>query len=116
MEDNMGRDSRLVTSILSKIGERYSGPQLSNEEFTKRAILRLRDISKSHGIHSVFSGFNQAFRIYFGEDPVTAMKELEEIGAIEIRPVRRGVMLYLKGEAPAPRVQSDKILKKILEQ
>ena len=115
MEDNMGKESRLVTSILSKIGERSSGPRLSNEEFAKRAILRLRDVSKSRGIHSVFSGFNQAFRIYFGEDPVAAMKELEEIGVIEIRPVRRGVMLYLKGEAPAPRVQGDKILKKILE-
>jgi len=87
------------------------------EEFFKMAILKLRDISKSRGIHSVFSGFNQAFREYFGEDPIKATQELASNGKIEVRPVKRGVMIYLLGEAPKSRADLGKTaLSKIINE
>jgi len=81
--------------------------KLSYEEFFINAILKLRDTSKSRGIHSVFSGFNQAFRDYFGEDPIKKTQELLAQGKIEIKPVRKGVMIYLPGEAPKSSKPSD---------
>jgi hypothetical protein len=77
--------------------------RLSQEEFFLRAIRSLRDPSKSLGIHFVYSGLNSAFRKYFHEDPVLAMKELKSQGKIEIRPRKGGVMIYLPGEAPRDR-------------
>jgi len=91
--------------------------ELNYEEFFKMAILKLRDISKSHGIHSVFSGFNQAFREYFGEDPIKVTQELANKGEIEIRYVKGGVMIYLSGEAPKSRADLGKTaLSKILNE
>lgn len=90
---------------------------LNYEEFFKMAILKLRDISKSRGIHSVFSGFNQAFREYFGEDPIKVTQELANKGKIEIRYVKGGVMIYLPGEAPKSRADLGKTaLSKILNE
>jgi len=74
--------------------------KLNYEEFVKMAILKLRDTSKSRGIHAVFSGYNQAFREYFDEDPIKVTQELASKGKIEIRPAKKGVMIYLPGEAP----------------
>lgn len=74
--------------------------KLNYEEFFKIAVLRLRDTSKSLGIHSVFTGFNQAFREYFDEDPIKVTQELASKGKIGIRPVKGGVMIYLPGEGP----------------
>src|SRR6266853_5960372 len=89
--------------------------KLSHEDFFKKAILQLRDSNRSSGIHSVFSGFNQAFRDYFDEDPIRITQELVSKGVIEIRPVKRGFMLYLQGEAPESRVEvGKKALSKIL--
>lgn len=91
--------------------------KLNYEEFFKTAILKLRDISKSRGIHTVFSGFNQAFREYFGEDPIKVSKDLATMGKIEIRPARRGVMIYLPGEGPKSGTDLGKTaLSKILNQ
>ena len=71
----------------------------------------------SRGIHSVFSGFNQAFREYFGEDPIKITQELASRGKIELRPVKRGVMIYLPGEAPQSRdTLGKKALSKIFNQ
>lgn len=89
--------------------------KLTHEDFFKKAILQLRDISHSAGIHSVFSGFNQAFRDYFNEDPIRVTQDLATKGIIEVRPVKRGVMLYLRGEAPESRAEiGKKALSKIL--
>lgn len=77
--------------------------KLSYEDFFKMAILRLRNPSKSRGIHSVFSGFNEAFRKYFNEDPIKVTQELASKGIIEIRYAKKGVMIYLPGEAPKSR-------------
>mgnify|MGYP001102268580 CR=1 FL=1 len=82
-------------------------------EFVERAITRLRN-GKSKGIHTVYSGFNSAFREYYGDDvnPIEVTKKLEEQGKIVIRPCKGGVMLYLAGDAPQARSNA---LTKILE-
>ncbi|MBI4495303.1 MAG: hypothetical protein HY697_00030 [Deltaproteobacteria bacterium] len=86
---------------LSAIGE---------EEFIFRAIRRLRK-PPYRGIHSVFSGFNQAFKEHFGKNPVEATQRLAEEGKIVLRPVRGGMMLYLSGEAPRAK---ESVLQRIL--
>ena len=86
-----------------------SEEKLGKEEFVVRAIKNLR--GKYRGIHTVFSGFNEAFRQYFGEDPRPVTQDLATKGIIEMRPVKGGMMLYLKGEAPHA---GDDVLKKIL--
>ena len=73
--------------------------QMTHLAFFEKAIKTLRG-SKDKGIHSVYSGFNDAFRQYFNSDPVAATKQLTADKKLEIRPVRGGVMLYLPGEAP----------------
>jgi hypothetical protein len=74
--------------------------KVSHEEFVSLAILKLRT-GNFRGIHSVYSGFNEAFKLYFeGENPVQITGKLAEDGKIVIRPTKRGVMLYLPGEAP----------------
>lgn len=84
--------------------------QISEEEFVIRAIKRLRK-PPYLGIHSVYSGFNQAFKTHFGKNPIEVTKKLAEEGKIVIRPVRGGVMLYLPEEAPQPK---EDVLQKIL--
>jgi len=74
--------------------------KLSHEEFVNLAIEKLRT-GNFKGIHSVYSGFNEAFRLYFeGENPVLVTGKLAEDGKIVIRPTKRGVMLYIPGEEP----------------
>ncbi len=85
--------------------------KLEKEEFVVKAIKKLR--GKYRGIHTVFSGFNEAFRQYFGEDPRPVTQEMAAKGIVEIRPVKGGVMLYLKGEAPRA---GDDVLQKILKE
>ncbi|MFQ5802093.1 MAG: hypothetical protein ACE5JQ_04255 [Candidatus Methylomirabilales bacterium] len=85
--------------------------KLGKEEFVIRAIKKLR--GKYRGIHTVFSGFNEAFRKYFGEDPRPVTQGMANKGIIELRPVKGGVMMYLKGEAPQA---GDDVLKKILKE
>ena len=88
---------------------------LTPEQFVLRAIETLRDPERSRGIHTVFSGFNNAFREYFpGLDPVDVTNQLAEAGRIAIRPARRGVMIYKPGEAPGAAAVTD-VLKKILQ-
>ncbi|MDW7761492.1 MAG: hypothetical protein SCM96_12780 [Acidobacteriota bacterium] len=74
--------------------------RLNHEEFVKLAVEKLRTGSFK-GIHSVFSGFNAAFKMYYhGEDPVRTTTRLAEEGKIVIRPSKGGVRLYLPGEDP----------------
>ncbi len=87
--------------------------RLSHEEFIRKAIVSLRK-EKFKGIHSVFSGFNNAFKKYFeGENPVEVTNKLAEEGKIVIRPVKGGVMLYMPEDAPASRDSADEALKKM---
>lgn len=85
--------------------------KLTQVEFVKKAITSLRK-PPYKGIHSVYSGFNEAFRAYFNEDPIQWTNRLAGEGAIETRPARGGVMLYLPGEAPE-RSTGKEVLKKM---
>ena len=87
--------------------------KLSEEEFIKKAIVSLRKEGYK-GIHSVYSGFNEAFKKYFdGKNPVEVTNKLAQEGKIVIRPVKGGVMLYLPEDAPGAST-ADQALKKIL--
>lgn len=75
------------------------------KEYVIRAIKNLREkypdgTIRHWGIHSVFSSFNNAFRHYFNDDPVDTINQLEADGVIEVRRANKGVLIYLKGEAP----------------
>jgi hypothetical protein len=84
--------------------------RLTEEEFVVQAIKKLRK-EPFRGIHSVYSGFNEAFRKYFGTNPVEATIRLAGEGKVETRPFKGGVMLFLPGEAPKrPTVDEIKIV------
>jgi hypothetical protein len=86
--------------------------KLSHEEFVKRAIVSLRK-EGFKGIHSVYSGFNEAFKKYFkDENPVDATNKLAAEGKIVIRPVKGGVMLYMPEDAPGSG-SAEQVLKKM---
>jgi hypothetical protein len=89
-------------------------PSLSEEEFVTEGIKKLRK-EPYRGIHSVFSGFNDAFRKHFNKDPIEFTSKMVSEGKIEIVPLRsgKGVMLYLPGEGPRGK-KTDEALKKIL--
>src|SRR4030066_1359009 len=75
------------------------GKKLTEEEFVVQAIRKLRK-DPFRGIHSVYSGFNEAFRKYFETNPIEATSRLIAEGKIETRPFKGGMMLFLPGEAP----------------
>ncbi len=83
--------------------------KLTEEEFVVQAIRKLRK-DPFRGIHSVYSGFNEAFRKYFGTNPVEATSKLAAEGKIETRPFKGGAMLFLPGEAPK-RPTTDEIIR-----
>ena len=86
--------------------------KLSHEEFVKRAIVSLRK-EGFKGIHSVYSGFNEAFKKYFNEEnPVDVTNKLAAEGKIVIRPVKGGVMLYMPEDAPGSG-SAEQVLKKM---
>jgi len=86
--------------------------KVTEEEFVVQAIKKLRK-EPYRGIHSVYSGFNEAFRKYFGTNPVEATSRLVAEGKIETRPFKGGMMLFLPGEAPK-RPSTEEIIKMIL--
>ncbi len=87
--------------------------KLNHEEFIKKAIVSLRKEGYK-GIHSVYSGFNNAFKKYFdGVNPVDITNMLAQEGKIVLRPVKGGVMLYLPEDAPATKDAADEALKKM---
>jgi hypothetical protein len=88
------------------------GKKLTEEEFVVQAIKRLRK-EPYRGIHSVYSGFNEAFKKYFGTNPVEATSKLAAEGKMEIRPFKGGAMLFLPGEAPK-RPSVEEIIQLIL--
>ena len=87
--------------------------KMSHEEFVKKAVVSLRKEGYK-GIHTVYSGFNEAFKKYFsGENPVEVTNALAQEGKIVIRPVKGGVMLYLPEDAPSGKSSADEALKKM---
>jgi len=93
---------------MAKTGEK----KISEYEFVVRAIKKLRK-PPYKGIHSVYSGFNQAFKDYFGTNPVQTTQRLGQEGKIRVRPVKGGVMLYLPEDAPSA-TDSKRVLETIL--
>jgi hypothetical protein len=86
--------------------------KLTEEEFVLQAIKKLRK-DPFRGIHSVYSGFNEAFRKYFGTNPVEATSRLATEGKVETRPFKGGVMLFLPGEAPK-RPSAEEVIQLVL--
>jgi len=86
--------------------------KLIYEEFVKQAILKLRTRDYK-GIHTVYSGFNEAFRKYFdGANPIEITNQLAREKKIVVRPVKGGVMLYLPEEVPQTDI-AEQVLKKM---
>lgn len=87
--------------------------RLTHEEFVRKAIVSLRKEGYK-GIHSVFSGFNEAFKRYFnGDNPVEVTSRLAKEGKIVMRPVKGGVMLYLPEDVPVQPARGEEALKKM---
>jgi hypothetical protein len=87
--------------------------KLTEEEFVTQAIKKLKK-EPYRGIHTVYSGFNEAFRKYFGTNPVEATSRLTAEGKIETRPFKGGAMLFLPGEAPK-RPTTEEIINMVLD-
>lgn len=87
---------------------------LTKEEFVVQAIKKLRDLSKSKGLHTRFSGFNEAFKLQFGEESRATTEKMATEGTVVIVPAKGGVRLYLPGDAPASTSGPD-VLAKILD-
>ena len=88
--------------------------KLKHDEFVKKAIVSLRK-EGFKGIHTVYSGFNDAFKKYYdGENPIDTTNRLAKDGKIVLKPVKGGVMLYLPENAPADAGKSaEETLKKM---
>lgn len=86
---------------------------MTHMEFIERAIKTLRK-GNYKGIHTVYSGFDAAFRKVFpGDNPVEVTRKLEAEGKIVVKPVRGGAMLYLPEDAPVKKDTADEVLKKM---
>ena len=83
---------------------------ISEKEFILKAIRNLRK-PPYKGIHAVYSGFNQAFREYFGTDPVEAVNKLEEEELIVVKTAKGGVMIYFVDETPTENTVAETIQK-----
>jgi hypothetical protein len=94
------------------MAEENQDEKLTQAEFVKKAIVKLRK-EPYKGIHTIYSGFNDAFRSYFNDDPIKWTNQLANDGVIVLRPVRGGVMIYLPEDAPAGRSSAKDTLKKM---
>ena len=92
--------------------EKVRGSKMLVKEFVERSIKRLRKPGYV-GIHAVYSGFNQAFRDYYGKDPRKYVDQLAKDGLLAVVVVRGGVMLNLASEYSV-KTQDNDVLKKIL--
>jgi len=87
--------------------------KLTHEEFIKKAIVSLRKEGYK-GIHTVYSGFNNAFKKYFDNaNPVDATNALAKEEKLIIRPVKGGVMLYLPEDITPQKDIGEEALKKM---
>ena len=87
--------------------------ELTREEFVIDAIKKLRDASRSKGIHSVYSGFNAAFKNYFSEEARPTTDKMVSEGKLVVQPRTGGVMMYLPGEEPQTSANGEAALKKM---
>ena len=75
--------------------------KLSPDEFVRLAFERLIEPG-CIGLHTLYSGFNDAFRLYFsGLDPVKEIKKLENAGKVTMRITKGGSVVIYAGELAA---------------
>jgi len=79
--------------------------QLTHLEFIQKAYDTLRKVDAQGrqytGLHTVYSGFNEAFRKYFPkDDPIKVVDTLKKSGEISVRPCRGGAMIYIGEMTP----------------
>lgn len=86
---------------------------LPPEEFVRRAVTRLRK-GKARSIHTVYSGFNSAWREYYGTDPVSGVEALVKAGICVTHPTRGGARLYLAEDAPSRKATPEEVIGIIL--
>lgn len=90
--------------------------KMSYREFVERSIKALR-VSPHKGIHVVYSGFNNAFRQYYNEDPRSVTDKLTEEGFLVSRLARGGAIIALSSESDQKSNDSvSAVLAKILSQ
>lgn len=77
---------------MSQATKTQSEHKLAPTEFVLRAIEKLR--GNYRGIHVVYSGFNQAFRSYYGYDARETVDKMAQDKLIDIKPAKGGAMLY----------------------
>lgn len=88
--------------------------KLTVEQFVLRAIEKLAEDGRPT-IHTVFSGFNSAFRDYFkgeGLDPIDEVQKLKEAGTIDFRFARGGAAIGKPGSI-AKKMDATDALKKM---
>lgn len=92
-----------------------SKEHLTVEEFVARAIETLQNKKFPGKIHTVFSGFNEAFRAYFPKlDPVKEVQKLAAAGKVALRPCRGGALMAKgKGKAAEDEHSAATALKKM---
>ena len=87
--------------------------KLTQEQFIRKAVVSLRKEGYK-GIHTVYSGFNNAFKKYFDDaSPIDATNALAKENKIIIRPVKGGVMLYLPEDITPQKDIGEEALKKM---
>lgn len=88
--------------------------KMTQEEFVLKAIKTLRNPGYK-GIHSVYSGFNGAFRKYFGEgaNPVETTTKMATEGKLVVQMRKGGAMLYFPEDAPVAVNAGDAALNKM---
>ena len=86
---------------------------LPPEEFVRRAVIRLRK-GTAKSIHTVYSGFNSAWREYYGTDPVSGVEALVDAGVCVTHPTKGGARLYLAEDAPRRRASTGEVIGIIL--
>ena len=93
---------------------------ITKDEFVVKAITVLPRKKKNseeleEGIHVVFSQFNKLYQKCFEcdlEQTKADLEDMEKRGLIQIRPVRKGVKLYL-GDAEVPVDSMEKAMEKM---
>ncbi len=87
--------------------------KMEKKEFARKAIERCRK-EPYKGIHTVFSGFNTAWREYYGkeDDPVVGVNKLVSDGHITGHGAKGGFQIGLPEDAKSKAIQVtlDKIL------
>ena len=71
--------------------------KMSHKEFVERSIKALRN-PKYKGIHVVYTGFNEAFRQYFDEEPRPIVEQLVKEGFLVSSPAKGGAIIALASE------------------